>query len=152
MGNIGRRVAKIAAAFGCKVIFYSITGKSTCTDYEQVDKNALLAQSDILSLHCPLSDLSRDFIEKEALSKMKSTAILINVARGGVVNNRDLYEALETGQIQAAGLDVVEKEPLTQDNPLSRITDSRPPDYYSTSDTRSRVQRGSSHQMCGGSL
>ena len=124
MGNIGRRVAKIAAAFGCKVIFYSITGKSTCTDYEQVDKNALLAQSDILSLHCPLSDLSRDFIEKEALSKMKSTAILINVARGGVVNNRDLYEALETGQIQAAGLDVVEKEPLTQDNPLSRIKDS----------------------------
>lgn len=124
MGNIGRRVAKIAAAFGCKVIFYSITGKSTCTDYPRVDKDTLLAESDFLSLHCPLSDLSRNFIDREALQKMKKTAILINVARGPVVNNSDLYHALETGEIQAAGLDVIEKEPITEENPLSKLQDS----------------------------
>lgn len=124
MGNIGRRVAKIAAAFGCKVIFYSITGKSTCTDYPRVDKDTLLAESDFLSLHCPLSDLSRNFIDREALQKMKKTAILINVARGPIVNNSDLYHALETGEIQAAGLDVIEKEPITEENPLSKLQDS----------------------------
>ena len=124
MGNIGKRVAKIATSFGCKVIFYSITGKSTCTDYPQVDKETLLKESDFLSLHCPLSDLSRDFIDKEALQKMKKSAILINVARGQVVNNTDLYEALVAGEIMAAGLDVMEKEPLELSNPLSKLKDS----------------------------
>lgn len=124
MGNIGRRVAKIATAFGCKVIFHSITGKSTCTDYPGVDKDTLLAESDFLSLHCPLSDLSRSFIDRDALAKMKKTAILVNVARGPVVNNHDLYEALKAGEIQAAGLDVIEKEPITADNPLSQMMDS----------------------------
>lgn len=124
MGNIGRRVARIAAAFGCKVIFHSVTGQSTCTDYPQVDKDTLLAESDFLSLHCPLSDLSRGFIDRKALQKMKKTAILINVARGAVVNNRDLYDALVAEEIAAAGLDVLEKEPITADNPLSTFQDS----------------------------
>lgn len=124
MGNIGRMVAKIATAFGCKVIFHSVTGKSTCTEYEQVSKDELLAQSDILSLHCPLSDLTRNFIDKEALSKMKKTALLINVARGPVVNSADLYDALESGEIAAAGLDVLEKEPIAANNPLGKIRDS----------------------------
>ena len=119
MGNIGKRAAAIATAFGCKVIFYSITGKSTCTDYPQVDKDTLLRESDFLSLHCPLSDLSRNFIDKEAFRKMKKTAVFLNVARGPVVNNSDLYEALVAGEIQAAGLDVLEKEPLELSNPLS---------------------------------
>lgn len=124
MGNIGKRVAKIAEAFGCRVIFHSITGKSKVTDYQQVDKDTLLRESDFLSLHCPLSDLSRNFIDREALQKMKKTAILINVARGPVVNNRDLYDALVVEEIAAAGLDVVEKEPLELSNPLSQIKDS----------------------------
>lgn len=124
MGNIGRRVARIATAFGCRVIFHSLTGKSGCTEYSQVDKDTLLAESDFLSLHCPLSDLSRNFIDREALQKMKRTAILINVARGPVVNNSDLYEALMSGQIRAAGLDVLEEEPITRENPLSRVKDS----------------------------
>lgn len=124
MGNIGRRVARIAEAFGCRVIFHSITGKSTCTDYQQVDKDTLLAESDVLSIHCPLSDLSRNFIDAAALKKMKKTAVLVNVARGPVVNNTDLYEALENGEIMAAGLDVIEKEPLELSNPLSRLKDS----------------------------
>ncbi len=124
MGNIGRRVAKIAAAFGCKVIFHSVTGKSSVSEYPRVDKDTLLAESDFLSLHCPLSDLSRNFIDAEALKKMKKTAVLINVARGPVVDNRALYEALTSGEIAAAGLDVVEKEPLEESNPLSGLKDS----------------------------
>lgn len=124
MGNIGRRVAQIATAFGCRVIFHSVTGKSKCKDYLMVDKNTLLTESDFLSLHCPLSELTRDFIDREALRRMKKTAVLINVARGRVVNNAALYEALEAGEIQAAGLDVVEREPLEASNPLSRFQDS----------------------------
>lgn len=124
MGNIGRRVARIAEAMGCRVIFHSVTGRSVCTEYERVDKDTLLAESDFVSLHCPLSDLTRNFIDAAALKKMKKTAILINVARGGVVDNAALYEALVNGEIAAAGLDVVEKEPLEESNPLSRIKDS----------------------------
>lgn len=124
LGNIGRRVAAIATAMGCRVIFHSITGKSGCTDYPRVDKDTLLRESDFLSLHCPLSELSRNFIDEEALGKMKSTAVLINVARGKVVDNTALYHALLNGQIAAAGLDVVENEPLEESNLLSRIKDS----------------------------
>ena len=124
MGNIGRRVAKTASSFGCRVIFHSVTGRSTCTEYPRVDKETLLLESDFLSLHCPLSDISRNFIDGPALKKMKKSAILINVARGPVVNNSDLYEALTAGEIAGAGLDVVEKEPLEPGNPLSRIKDS----------------------------
>ena len=124
MGNIGRRVAKIAEAFGCRVIFHSITGKNSCREYPQVDKETLLRVSDFLSLHCPLSDLSRNFIDAQALQTMKETAVLLNVARGQVVDNAALYDALVKGEIAAAGLDVVEKEPLEADNPLSRFQDS----------------------------
>lgn len=124
MGNIGKKVAQIATAFGCKVIFHSITGKSSCKDYPQVDKETLLKESDFLSLHCPLSDLSRNFIGAEELKKMKKSAVLINVARGPVVNNKELYEALLAGEIMAAGLDVIEKEPLELSNPLSQLKDS----------------------------
>ncbi|MCD8119977.1 MAG: hydroxyacid dehydrogenase [Lachnospiraceae bacterium] len=124
MGNIGRRVAQIASAFGCRVIFYSVTGKSRVTDCPQVNFETLLAESDILSLHCPLSPLTRNLIDLAALRKMKSSAILINVARGPVVNNRDLATALNEGVIAAAGLDVLESEPIKTDNPLGLIQDS----------------------------
>ena len=124
MGNIGRKVAQIAQAFGCKVIFYSASGNSTCTEYERVDFDTLLKESDFLSLHCPLSDKTRNLIDLEALKKMKDTAILINVARGPVVNDADLYTALTEGYIGAAGLDVTSTEPMKDSNPLSKIMDS----------------------------
>lgn len=124
MGTIGRRVAGLAQAFGCKVIFYSASGNSTCTEYERVDFDTLLKESDILSLHCPLSDRTRSLIDSSALEKMKNTAILINVARGPVVDTQALYDALITDQIAAAGLDVLEKEPMAKDNPLREIQDS----------------------------
>ncbi|MDE7415330.1 MAG: D-2-hydroxyacid dehydrogenase [Lachnospiraceae bacterium] len=124
MGNIGRKVAALASAFGCKVIFSSASGKSTCTDYPKVDLDTLLRESDIVSLHCPLTDRTRNLINKDAFDKMKKTAILINVARGPVVNNQDLYQALMEEKIMAAGLDVLEKEPMEPSNPLSQIKDS----------------------------
>ena len=124
MGTIGRRVAGLAQAFGCRVIFYSASGKSTCTDYKRVEFDTLLQESDILSLHCPLSDRTRGLINKDALSKMKETAILVNVARGPVVDTQALYDALVTDRIAGAGLDVLEQEPMAKDNPLARIKDS----------------------------
>ena len=124
MGNIGRRVARIAESFGCKVIFHSVTGKSTVTEYEKVDKDTLLRSSDFLSLHCPLSPLTRDFINTNELKAMKNSAYLINVARGPVVNNPALYDALVNEEIAGAGLDVLEKEPWELSNPLSKFQDS----------------------------
>lgn len=135
MGNIGRKVASIAEAFGCRVITHSITGKGAKqTDCELVSKNRsgweyvsmdeLLNRSDVLSLHCPLSDLSRGLINYEALCKMKKSAVLINVARGPVVVDADLAKALNESVIAGAGLDVTSTEPLTADNPLNEIKDS----------------------------
>ena len=124
MGNIGRKVAEIAKAFGCHVIFYSVTGKSRCTEYEQVNFDTLLQESDVLSLHCPLSDITRNLINLDALKKMKKTAILINVARGPVINDEDLYTALTENYILGAGLDVTGTEPMKNSNPLSKIKDS----------------------------
>lgn len=124
MGSIGHRVAELASAFGCMVIFYSASGKSTCTDYERVEFDTLLKESDILSLHCPLSDRTKHLINKDAFGKMKKTAILINVARGPVVDTQALYEALVEEKIAAAGLDVLEKEPMEISNPLYQIKDS----------------------------
>ena len=124
MGSIGHKVAALAEAFGCQVIFYSASGRSTCTEYERVEFDDLLGRSDILSLHCPLSDRTRNLIDKEAFRKMKKSAILVNVARGPVVNGQDLYDALMAGEIAAAGLDVLEKEPMEKDNPLGKIKDS----------------------------
>lgn len=124
MGTIGHYVAQVALAFGCNVIFYSASGQSTCTDYRQVDFDTLLKESDFLSLHCPLTDRTRNLINLDAMKKMKKTALLINVARGPVVNNQDLYKALTENIIAGAGLDVIEKEPITDDNPLSRFMDS----------------------------
>lgn len=124
MGTIGRRVAGLAQAFGCKVIFYSASGRSTCTDYERVGFDTLLQESDILSLHCPLSDRTRGLFNKEAFARMKKNAILVNVARGPVVDTQALYDALTGQQIAGAGLDVLEQEPMTKDNPLAQIKDS----------------------------
>lgn len=124
LGNIGRKVAEIAKVFGCHVIFYSASGNNNTTEYERVDFDTLLAESDILSLHCPLTDRTQNIMDADAFSKMKKTAILINVARGPVVDEQALYNALTTGQIAAAGLDVLVKEPIDKDNPLGKIKDS----------------------------
>ncbi|WP_044915198.1 D-2-hydroxyacid dehydrogenase [Butyrivibrio sp. WCE2006] len=128
MGNIGRKVAHIAEAFGANVIFCPSSGRTTHNSddesFEMVTFDELLRRSDVLSLHCPLSDKTRNLIDKDALAKMKKTAILINVARGPVVNEEDLTNALINGEIAAAGLDVLSVEPMRKDNPLLKIQDS----------------------------
>ena len=124
MGHIGQRVAAVAKAFGCEVIWYSTSGAHAVEGYRQVDFPTLLKESDFLSLHCPLNEKTHHLIDAEALQQMKSSAILINVARGKVVDNAALAEVLQKDVIAAAGLDVVEAEPITQDNPLNAIQDS----------------------------
>ncbi len=124
MGNIGRGVARAAEALGCRVIFYSASGNSACTDYERVSFQELLARSDILSLHCPLSQRTRNLIDAAALHAMKKEAILINVARGAVVDNAALAQALQEGEIRAAGLDVFVPEPMRPDDPLLLVQDT----------------------------
>lgn len=124
LGNIGRRVADIAKAFGCHVIYYSTSGKHEEEGYERVDLDMLLKTSDIVSVHAPLNENTLDLMDKEAFAKMKNSAIFINVGRGPIVVEEDLADALEKGEIAAAGLDVLRQEPMASDNPLGRIKDS----------------------------
>lgn len=125
LGTIGRRVADIAKAFGARVIYYSASGSSAQEGYEQVDFETLLATSDIVSVHAPLNEYTKDLMDREAFAKMKKTAIFLNLGRGPIVVEQDLYEALETGEIAAAGLDVLCEEPMSETNPLAKIKDSK---------------------------
>lgn len=125
LGTIGRRVADIAKAFGARVIYYSASGSPAQEGYEQVDFETLLTTSDIVSVHAPLNEYTKDLMDREAFAKMKKTAIFLNLGRGPIVVEQDLYEALETGEIAAAGLDVLCEEPMSETNPLAKIKDSK---------------------------
>lgn len=124
LGNIGRRVADIAKAFGCRVIYYSTSGRNSQPGYERVSFDELLEQSDIVSIHAPLDENTLGLMNKEAFAKMKKSAILVNVGRGPIINEADLAEALNNKTIAAAGLDVLSVEPMQEDNPLRGIKDS----------------------------
>ncbi len=124
MGTIGRRVAQIARLFGCRILYYSTTGKNNQPDYERVDWDTLLGESDIISVHAPLTEQTRNLLDAKAFARMKTTAIFITVGRGPIVVEQDLYEALEKGEIAAAGLDVLCEEPMSAKNPLAKIKDS----------------------------
>ncbi|MCF0131058.1 MAG: D-2-hydroxyacid dehydrogenase [Pseudobutyrivibrio sp.] len=124
LGAIGKRVAQLAECFGCKVQYYSTSGKNHSSDFDEVDFDTLLSTSDIISIHAPLTEATNHLIDKVALSKMKTTAILINVGRGPIIVEKDLRDALNNNQIAAAGLDVLEIEPMSEDNPLRQIKDS----------------------------
>lgn len=124
LGNIGRRVADIAKAFGCRVIYYSTSGRNSQPGYERVSFDELLEQSDIVSIHAPLDENTLGLMNKEAFAKMKKSAILLNVGRGPIINEADLAEALNNKTIAAAGLDVLSVEPMQEDNPLRGIKDS----------------------------
>lgn len=120
-GAIGARVAKIAAAFGCKVLAYSRTEKQELVDagVQYVSLDELLAQSDFVSLHVPLTDATRGLINAEAIGKMKQGAVLLNTARGPVVDSEALAAALNTGRLAGAGIDVFEGEPpIAENHPL----------------------------------
>lgn len=144
MGAIGRKVAQIAEVFGCRVIYYSTSGKNQAQEYPCVDLDTLLAQSDIVSLHAPLNEQTENLMNMDKFRKMKSSAILINVARGLIVNEADLVQALDEGVIAGAGLDVLSAEPMKADNPLLKLKDSdklvvTPHIAWATGEARQRV-------------
>ncbi|MCF2136388.1 MAG: D-glycerate dehydrogenase [Candidatus Thorarchaeota archaeon] len=124
MGRIGFAVARRARGFGMKIIYTNRSESTTTKKAEdelgalRVDLDTLLEQSDFVSLHVPLTKHTRHLINRERLRRMKPTAVLINTARGPVVHEEALIEALQKGWIRAAGLDVFTKEPLSQDSPL----------------------------------
>jgi len=113
-GRIGKKVAEIARCFGMKVIAWTRTPR----DPECVSLDELLAQSDVISLHCPLFPQTQNLINAETIAKMKDGAIIINTSRGPVINEADLAAALKSGKIYAAASDVATVEPITADNPL----------------------------------
>lgn len=125
LGNIGRRVAGIAGAFGARVIYTSPSGSAPQEGYHQVDMDTLLAESDIISVHAPLNEYTENLINMEVLKKMKRDCIFLNLGRGPIVVEADLADALDEGIIAAAGLDVLCEEPMSENNPLSRIKDSK---------------------------
>lgn len=125
LGTIGRRVADIARLFGCRTVYYSTSGKNDQPGYERLGFEELLAVSDIVSVHAPLNDRTQGLMDERAFAAMKESAIFLNLGRGPIVDEDALAGALETGEIAAAGLDVLSAEPMREDNPLRRITDSQ---------------------------
>jgi glycerate dehydrogenase len=119
-GVLGQGTAAIAKALGMRVLFADHPPPKA-PDVEFTDPEAVFAESDIISLHCPLTPSSRNFIGLEQFKKMKRSAILINTARGGLVDEQALKTALETGLIAGAGFDVLTKEPPKDGNPLLDI-------------------------------
>ena len=121
LGDIGQRVAKLALAFGMKVAAASRSKRALTDELKAIEICSLeetLARADVLSLHCPLNDQTKGLINRDSLAAMKRTAFLINTARGGLVVESDLAEALNNGTIAGAGLDVLSKEPPVSDNPM----------------------------------
>ena len=152
LGNIGRRVAEIAKCFGCNVQYYSTSGKNNNSDYERVSFEELLETSDILSVHAPLDENTRGLFEKSAFQKMKKSAIFINVGRGPIVVEQDLVDALNEGEIAAAGLDVLAVEPMSENNPLRMVKDSNkliitPHIAWASVEARTRLMKIISEQI-----
>jgi glycerate dehydrogenase len=118
LGNIGKRVAQLLEAFGMHIAYYSTSGNNTHNKYPREELDQLLRTSDIVSIHAPLNDKTRNLIDLAKLKIMKPSAILINVGRGGIVNEADLVQAINHGFIAGAGVDVFEQEPMLSSSPL----------------------------------
>ena len=122
MGNIGKKVAQIAKAFGAEVCYYSTSGKNnSVTEYTQLSLDELLTTCDIISIHAPLNAQTNNLITISELKKMKNTAILVNVGRGGIVNEIDLANAIDNNIIAFAGVDVYATEPISENHPYLQI-------------------------------
>jgi lactate dehydrogenase-like 2-hydroxyacid dehydrogenase len=121
LGTIGRRVAEIAISFGCEVIYHSTSGRNIRNEYRHLSLNDLLQQADIVSIHCPLNEHTTDLISYQELTLMKSSAYLLNMGRGGIVNEASLAKALNENRIAGAATDVLTREPILSSNPLLSI-------------------------------
>ncbi len=124
LGAIGNRVAEIATCMGANVVYYSTSGKNHSDIYKEVSLDTLLSTSDIVSIHAPLDDNTKGLINRTTLTKMKKSAILVNVGRGPIIREIDLADALNNNVIAAAGLDVLDVEPMAEDSPFRGIKDS----------------------------
>ncbi|MEA2018901.1 MAG: D-2-hydroxyacid dehydrogenase [Campylobacterota bacterium] len=122
-GNIGKKVAQIAQSFGCKVIYYSTSGKNNDSSYSSVSLEELLKTSDIVSLHCPLNEQTNNLINNTNLKDMKNGSILLNLGRGGLVNEQDIANSINDGQDIYFATDVVTVEPIIESSPLLTIED-----------------------------
>ncbi|MDE6788560.1 MAG: D-2-hydroxyacid dehydrogenase [Ruminococcus sp.] len=116
-GSIGKRTAEIGNAFGMNIVISTRTAPENCP-YEVTDIETAVKKADFLTFHCPLTETTKGIINSDLLSLMKKSAVLINTSRGAVVNEKDLADALNSGKIAAAYLDVLEKEPMSSDTPL----------------------------------
>ncbi len=123
LGTIGRRVAQISQAFGMEVVFYSTTGRNNNINYKRFDLDTLLATSDVISIHAPLTEQTRGLINYDKMKLMRPCAILLNTGRGGIINEQDLARALDANIIGGAGIDVLEKEPMAVGHPLLKIAE-----------------------------
>lgn len=123
LGTIGRQVARIAESFGMEVVFYSTTGRNNHISYKRFELDDLLKSSDVVSIHAPLNDDTRNLITYEKIKLMRPCAILLNLGRGGIINEAGLARALNDNVISAAGTDVMEQEPINSDNPLLKLYD-----------------------------
>ena len=121
LGNIGHAVARVAEALGCRVVYTSVSGTVREEPYPALSLDELLRTADVVSIHAPLTPRTRGLIGTRELALMKSSALLINVARGGIVDERALAEALDAGRLAGAALDVFEHEPIEVGNPLLTI-------------------------------
>lgn len=124
LGSIGKRVAEIATAFGCHVQYYSTSQSHHDDIFTEVDFETLIGTSDIISIHAPLNEKTERLINRSVFKKMKSSTVLLNLGRGPIINESDLYDALIRNEIAAAGLDVLCDEPMSVDNPLFKLKDS----------------------------
>ncbi|MDD2233804.1 MAG: D-2-hydroxyacid dehydrogenase [Desulfitobacteriaceae bacterium] len=121
LGTIGKTVAGVARQFGSRVIYYSTSGENRSAEYTRVDLTELLKMADIVSIHAPLNERTLNLLDYERLQLMKPSTILINMGRGGIVNEADLARILDEDRIGGAALDVLEREPINRDNPLLKI-------------------------------
>lgn len=121
LGTIGRKVAETARFFGAEAIYYSSSGKHDDPEYKRVDLEDLLSSADVVSVHAPLNDRTKDLVSMSQLALMKASSILLNTGRGGIVNERDLVEALDKKMIRAAAIDVFSSEPLPADHPFLHV-------------------------------
>lgn len=123
MGNIGRKVAALASAFGCNVAYASTSGANRTEEWERKELGDLLAWADIVSVHCPLTPTTKGLIDTEEIAKMKPSAVIVNVARGGIVVEEAVARALDEGRLAGAAFDVYPSEPMPATSPLLHIAD-----------------------------
>ena len=122
LGNIGSRVAAVAEAFGMKVLYYPTSGKPHSDRYEaDTDLGRFLSRCDVVSVHCPLNDRTRGLIGYESLKRMKRSAVIVNMGRGGIIVEEDLVRALDEGLVAGAAADVFTKEPMPAGHPFLHL-------------------------------